>query len=403
MKTKLFIILAVVISLSACKKEDINEDNTSIVPEKVSINGYAQKGPFINGASVTLTELDNDFNQTGKNYNTQIIDNTGLYELSDISLASNYAEIRVNGFYFNEVCGEQSNSQITLNGIVDISDNSSLNINILTQLEKSRVEYLLTTGENFTDAKKQAQSEILNIFNINIEDTILNSEQLNISNSTEGDAILIAISSILQGYRTESQLSDLIANISTDIRTDGILNSNSIGSNLLTHAKLLDTTLIKNNIEQRYNNLGLSVTVPYFGKYIKNFITNSNFTDTVSVINYPENGLNGANILDINRTDYPQSNFSLSANIPSDCLSLKIKISFISSSDSCPYWYWFYALSSIQNWNISEFNNIELSQVFTSTGQSTDLEMLFNKGVYLIEYYENNAELPNRNKTININ
>jgi hypothetical protein len=41
---------------------------------------------------------------------------------------------------------------------------------------------------------------------------------LDTSQTGEDNAILLAISLIIQGFRTESELTDLLANISTDIR-----------------------------------------------------------------------------------------------------------------------------------------------------------------------------------------
>ena len=60
--------------------------------------------------------------------------------------------------------------------------------------------------------------------------TMPTSETLSIANSGAADGILIAITSILQGYRSESEFSDLMANFVTDLRTDGILNSSIIAS-----------------------------------------------------------------------------------------------------------------------------------------------------------------------------
>src|SRR3972149_4894073 len=44
---------------------------------------------------------------------------------------------------------------------------------------------------------------------------------------------------IMQGYLPVSDLSELLANISTDIREDGILNSQTLGSILINNAKTI--------------------------------------------------------------------------------------------------------------------------------------------------------------------
>ena len=55
-----------------------------VTNSKESFKGYIQKGPYINGSSVTITQLDEEMNQTGKVFSTQIIDNSGNFEQKNI-------------------------------------------------------------------------------------------------------------------------------------------------------------------------------------------------------------------------------------------------------------------------------------------------------------------------------
>ena len=120
----------------------------------------------------------------------------------------------------------------------------------------------------FAAAKTQAQTEILKIFNIeNV--TLGNSETLDISNSGDGNAVLLAISAILQSDKTEAELTELLSTINTDIRTDGTLDSTTTKATLVTavdYLKALRST-IRTNIESRYSNLGISATIPAFESY----------------------------------------------------------------------------------------------------------------------------------------
>jgi len=260
-----------------------------------TIRGYAQKGPFINGSAITVFDLQGNLSPSGKSYSEQIVDNQGSFELNNIELSSDFLSIRTDGFYFNEVSGKQSTSQITLYALANIAGKSNININLLTHLEKARVEYLIKERKTFTEAKAQAQKEILAIFNID-NSNIKVSESMNIIEQGNDNAILLAVSSILQGFRTESEMTELLSNISTDIKTDGILNNPALGSTLINHAIALDTVAIKNNLIKRYNEIGVSASIPYFGKYIANFIKNTPFVITQSLITYPETALHGDNI-----------------------------------------------------------------------------------------------------------
>ena len=369
----------------------------------ISLEGKAQKGPFINGSAILVTELDDNFNATGKVFTTQIVDNTGSFAINNLNLVSQNISLRVDGFYFNEVCGEQSNAPITLQGISALENTTTVNLNVLTHLEKRRTQYLIENGTSFIQAKFQAQGEILDILNINFGEGIDYSERLDISGSTQGDAILIAVSSIFQGFRTESEFSGIMADFISDITTDGTLDNSAIGSNLLAHAKLLDVAAITSYIEDRYSSLGIEVTVPDFGIYIDNFIASTTFIDTDSVITYQENGVNGINILNKELSSINSGAFvSLAARLPVECIDLKVKIS-ATNGTNCQGGCWVYDLSSVQNWSTGAYNQADNSQEFISTDTNLDLGMIFENGEYLIQYFENNTALPTFSRVLQVN
>lgn len=395
----LIIIFFMIVFLTNCKIE-----NSNLSPTMQNVIGCAQKGPFINGSSVTVYELLADLSPTGKSFISQIADNKGTFELNNISLSSSFVSLRADGFYFNEISGKQSVSQITLYALSDVSGDNDININIMTHLEKSRVEYLMKQGKSFKDSKVQAQKEILAIFNIEKSD-IKTSENLNISQSGDDNGILLAVSSILQGYRSEAELTELLSNISNDISTDGILDNDVLGSALINHAILLDTTSIRTNLTNRYRDIGANATIPNFEKYIVNFISKTKFVVTKSLISYPETGLNGDNILALSKTTYSSAGYCSFAAQLDKGATLKIKITSLSSDTSkTSKSYWYYVLGSSINWVISDFNQTTYSQTFTSinASQSCDLKMQFDGGTFLIEYFEMNSLIAIRQKTITV-
>ena len=78
---KLILYLAFAFVLSCSDDSSPSENNSdSNNPtnniENAFVSGFAQKGPFLNGSSIILSELDENFNPTGLNYSTQIIDNS---------------------------------------------------------------------------------------------------------------------------------------------------------------------------------------------------------------------------------------------------------------------------------------------------------------------------------------
>jgi len=322
-KLNLLIFLMIVLLGLSCKKEkpiSTASDNT--------LKGVVQKGPFIIGSSITVYEMLPSLAQTGRTFNAEILDNRGSFQIPDLVLISPFASLRADGFYYNEVTGSQSQAQITLYCLSDLSNKTHVNVNLLSHLEKSRIEYLYAQGSTFYDAKSQAEREVLNVFGIH-KNNMPESELLDITQSGDNNAILLAISLILQGYRTEGELTELLANISNDLRTDGVLNNISSGTALINDAKYLKLHLseIRHNISTRWNTLGITDTIPNFETYINQFIDSTNYPFTNYII-YPDSGIYGLNML--NNTDsiyINHQNYSFSAILPKGS-SLTIKYNF---------------------------------------------------------------------------
>jgi hypothetical protein len=376
-----------------CKKDKDDAVDQTITK---TIKGSAQKGPFLIGTSITVNELDLYYNQTGKSFSTQIINNVGSFQIDNATLITPYVSIRADGFYFNEVCGSNSISQLTLWGISNISSPTDYNINLLTHLEKPRVEYLLGTGLPFDSAKKVAQADVLNIFNMT-DLGIQNSEYLDIANSGNGNGILLAISAILQGFRTESELSSILSTISIDIESDGVLNNTSTMSSLIDHALLLDTISIRNNITNYYLNFGITPSIPNFEYYIQQFINNTAFPATNSVISYPATGAYGDNILNKNQLIYNGFPQSMKANLKR-CSQLKIRIYSINGL-------WVSSGGHV-NWNFTVYNTSTQEAFYSTINPELPNDAsigLQAGGTYLIEYFESNASIVTFSKTITVN
>jgi len=243
------------------------------VIELSSLSGNAQKGPFNNGTSINVAELTIALSPTGRNFSSQITDNSGLFSVTNVQLTSPYVELRALGFYFNEVTNTASDAQLTLYALSDLTNKTSLNVNLLSHLEKNRITVLMS-GNNpktFAQAKLQAQEEVLAIFDYS-RANMPDSELLDITKAGAGNAKLLAISAIFQGDLTVGQMSELLANISTDIASDGTLDNASLRNTLIDNSKNLDLAAIRTNLESRYASLGISVTIPDFETEVHQFL-----------------------------------------------------------------------------------------------------------------------------------
>ena len=231
-----------------------------------TITGVSQKGPFVNGASVTVQELDGKtLAQTGKSFKGKISGDKGEFTVSSVSLASQYALLEANGYYLNENTGAKSNAPITLNALVDLSKRESVNINLLTHLEYERALHLLSTSKGVADAKKQAEGEIFKAFGVTGD--FSSSEELDILAKGEGDAALLAISVLVQGDLSEAELSERLANFADDIEEDGTWDDAATKAQMADWASTADLAAIRSTVEKW--NAGNNV--PAFEKTIKAF------------------------------------------------------------------------------------------------------------------------------------
>lgn len=273
---KLYSIISFLLGLflvAGCGGPSSNQDSQSstgvINPKEVTITGYIQKGPFILGSSITVQELNEDFSLTGKTYTIETDDDFGSFSITG-EFATDYIEIIAQGYYFNEITGDLSSSMLTMKAYADLSTNNDINVNLLTTLSKDRIEYLIDNEDKrFNEARIQAKTEILKIFNI--PDTeiskIINFDQMDISQEGDSNAMLLAASVILQGSNTVAELSELVAKLSQDIKNDGVLDNPAYINELRENAMSLNYQSIKTNLENRYNDLGITPVVPDFEDY----------------------------------------------------------------------------------------------------------------------------------------
>ncbi|MCP4313465.1 MAG: hypothetical protein GY790_19580 [Bacteroidetes bacterium] len=398
-----YLICALIfILMFSCEKE--NPDNAHPVSID-ELTGYIQKGPYLNGTSLTVAELNQEMVQTGKNFNTQITDNRGSFELKQMELSSQFVELKADGFYYNEVADETSSARLVLYALSNLTDKSTLNVNLISHLEKDRVYQLLDEGFSFTEAKVQAQEDILGVFSIEKSD-MAESELLDISQPGDEHAILLAISLVLQGYHTVGELSELLANINSDLKEDGELNSGSTGSILVNQAMLLDRELIRQNLESRYEETGMEVDLPDFEKYLDVFLENTEFEYT-SLIEYPEFSDYGENLLYAEKSTFHSNVFySMAADLPAG-YSLTIKM-------SGGEWSYRVMPDGPVNWRISKYNSDTQSQTFTvkESGTYSDLSIRFEyyadsastgqEKEILIEYFENLSDTATRKKIVTV-
>jgi len=416
----LSLIAGFVFCMYSCESgsENLEPESKAVDPpmiKKAVFSGYVQKGPFSNGSSVTVLELDKNLDQTGKTYFTTISDNIGSFEKKNIELVSNFVALKADGYYFNEVSGKTSTGQITLYALVDVEDVNTANVNVLTHLTNARIEYLVKQeSSSFSQAKQRAQKEVMAVFGVSTTNPT-DFESLDLTS----DASLLAISSILQGSLSTGDMAGLMADIITDIRTDGKLDKTALITKLVQNAETLSSSSVRNNLIAKYSELGINANIPDIESKVQSFIDSK--MDSSAVITYPENGEFGANILSdvvtsVTMWDYNTGVpfYSMLAEVPLG-MSLKIVMNdhnrIGASGTVYPGYYYIGEYPSVTTWVVGLRDQYTYTHEFIvkNSGTVADMQVIFMSGkkypdlyrdYVTIEYYENGASTPTKVKRL---
>ncbi|WP_303153205.1 hypothetical protein [uncultured Prevotella sp.] len=261
---KIFIAaIATAFTLASCSSEGDGPEG----PRSQQILGHIEKGPFVQGSEVTLTDLNKDLSQSGKSYTTNTTSDLGSFDFGQtLDLSSGLVELKTSGYFYNECTGSLSNSQITLKAIANTDGAANLNVNLLTHLEYARVKYLVKSGKSFKQAKEQAESEILKSFAIT--DKIASPEKVSLTDCDKNANILLAISSIMLYDKSEVEFSEFIAKFSNDIEKDGTIDNSQLKETIKKGQENCHPSQIKKKMEEYYQSKGSNVAIGNFSQFI---------------------------------------------------------------------------------------------------------------------------------------
>jgi hypothetical protein len=259
------ILFGVFFACSDTDKFYLNEDG-----DLNEISGSVQKGPLLIGSSIHLYELDEDLNQTGISFQTETRDNRGSYALPAM-LSNDYIEVFAEGYYFDEITGIASSAPITLSAFADITESTTININILSTLAKPRIRELMQNGYDFQAASAMAGQDVMAMFGIDSGDIDTGFSHMQMLEWGADNAFLLAASALLmqvahdtdQGAAPTANLSETIATAGLDIAADGQLDSEEIIAAFAVAGNNLDLSQIRTFLESEYP----GAEIPEFESY----------------------------------------------------------------------------------------------------------------------------------------
>lgn len=244
-------------TLSCSKSDDIE----TFEPQTYNVGGKVEKGPFVSGSTITMQPMNAKMQPSGQMYTTTIQDNTGSFTFGSKLFDAPFAELTANGYFFNEVNGVLSSGTLNLRAIVDLSNQSTINVNILTHLKYQRILNLVGQGSNFRQANEQAQKELFTAFGLSqYADT--DASLFSIVKGNDESAALIAVSSLLLVDRSEAELTEYLAKLSQEFGKEGIFSPETKEQIKEDKKKIVkELSRVRTNIIERYNDLGVSVEV----------------------------------------------------------------------------------------------------------------------------------------------
>ena len=247
------------LSLSSCSEDDNLENDFK--PTTYDVLGKVEKGPFVSGSTITIQPMDGNLQVLGSLYSSTIQDDLGNFSFGSKLFEAPYAELTANGYFFNEVDGDLSSGTLNLRALVDLSDETTVNVNLLTHLKYQRIQRLIANGMKFGEANKQAQKELFTAFGLQ-KYAEKDASTFSIAGGTDESAALIAISSLLLVDRSEAALTEYLAKLCREFGENGIF-SESTQKQIDADKETLGNQLssVEDNIIERYADLGLEITV----------------------------------------------------------------------------------------------------------------------------------------------
>ena len=279
-----------VLALAACSGSDdgrvaggVTEDAGVVAVKDLNVAGVSQKGPFVKGSAVTVQGVDcKTLKFTDEVFSGEVKSDKGDFVVESVTLSSTCAVFEVTGNYQSEITGKKTAGELTLRALTDLKDRKNVNVNLLTNLEYERVMHLVKEdGKSFAEAKSQAEKEVLAAFDI--EGCFEAFENLNIFESGDGNAALLAVSVMMQSDVDEVKLAKRIDEFEDSFAESGKWNDTATKT-AISEWQIAATASGKlDSIRENVESWGYADSVPAFEKYVEAFADSDDVEESSSL------------------------------------------------------------------------------------------------------------------------
>lgn len=261
-------LFAAPIVLTGCggSSDEHNHDSG----QQYQFGGAVQKGPLQPGSVVTINELNQDLQPTGRSYTTQIEDYEGNYSVKE-RFSTPYTELVAHGYYFNELTNH-ANEQMSMSAFVDMNATTQVNFNVATAAMKQSVMAQVQAGTEFNEAVDKATSDLLKLYSYAPEQWSghINFYNTNLSNSGDTSTLLLVISTSTLKMATDNGLTleEQIDEIGQVLLEPESIQFEEMKQTLTKYSLALYKTDAYENTQKYFADNGLEFDIPHIDYFI---------------------------------------------------------------------------------------------------------------------------------------
>jgi hypothetical protein len=243
----------------------------------LTLHGVAQKGPFVLGASISVSPLTNSGQPTGQQFEVPTSNDIGEFSVDGVPLGP--VALLANGYHYDEIRGGPSMAPLTLRALHRVSDDATtVNIHVLSHLSEQRARTLIAEQVTVEDALALADAEVVAALQIGVPGFALAgaaAEASVLGPDTDDNAYLFAVSAVVMqaAYTADPEAADaavqtLLNQLAADLAGDGTLDDQALRDRLKAAETALAAESVRAALAAYMAGLGLAGAPPEFARIL---------------------------------------------------------------------------------------------------------------------------------------
>lgn len=243
----------------------------------LTLHGVAQKGPFVLGASISVSPLTNTGQPTGQQFEVPTHSDGGEFSVDGVPLGP--VALLANGYHYDEIRGGPSMAPLTLRALHRVSgDATTVNIHVLSHLSEQRARMLIAEQVTVEDALALADAEVVAALGIGKPGFALAgaaAEASVLGPDTDDNAYLFAVSAVVMqaAYLADPAAADaavqtLLNQLAEDLAGDGTLDDAALRGRLEAAETALQAEPVRAALADYMAGLGLPGAPPDYARIL---------------------------------------------------------------------------------------------------------------------------------------